>query len=78
MSRSPKGDALAYTGSGCIRLPTLPGMVGRGVVICPTGKSALARENLSIPSRKNIPLVRWTCWCRKASDANADGEVVWS
>ena len=21
---------------------------------------------------------RWTCWCRKASGANADGEIVWS
>src|SRR5580700_9473518 len=26
-------------------------------VICPTGKSVAARENLSIPSRKNISLV---------------------
>jgi hypothetical protein len=26
-------------------------------LICPTGKSAVARENLSIPSRKNISLV---------------------
>jgi hypothetical protein len=33
-------------------LPTL-----RRLLICPTGKSAVVRENLSIPARKNIPLV---------------------
>jgi hypothetical protein len=33
-------------------LPTL-----RRLLICPTGKSVDARENLSIPWRKNIPLV---------------------
>jgi hypothetical protein len=22
--------------------------------------------------------MRWTCWCRKASDADTDGKVAWS
>jgi hypothetical protein len=48
----------------------------RKVWFCPSSRLD-ARGRIAIVTTREAGM-RWTCWFRPTSDADADGEVVWS
>ena len=70
-----------YACTSCANCPSRQSAASEAIAGCP---KSVALRAVPCPQKGRFAIVtsvgrgmRWTCWCRRTSDADADGEGVW-